>query len=203
MKIDDNYDKCAGIYIITNLINGKKYVGESMDIESRIRSYRFPNGRIIKSLKEDIKLYGKDNFDVDIRYMVGATKEELLDLEEAYNTQSRGHFGTLGKKLLDDHKAKISTALKGNTHTLGYKHTPEHCEKLSTIHKGKKHSAEHITNWSLSYTGFKHSPETRLKMSAARMGKPQSPETIAKRVATMKRNKELKALELTNLSLVT
>lgn len=53
-------DVIPGIYKITCLINDKFYIGQSMNVYSRIRSH-FGHPTNLE-LKEDMEKYGKDNF---------------------------------------------------------------------------------------------------------------------------------------------
>ena len=89
-----------------------------------------------------------------------------------------------GKALTDDHKAKIGAANKGRVFSDG------HREKLSEARKGRKLSPEHRAKIGASQLGRKLSPETRSKISAANTGRTPAPETIAKRIKTMKANRQ-------------
>lgn len=53
-----------GIYKITNKINHKIYIGQSVRVEIRLQEHCYPsaNGIIDKAIKK----YGKDNFSFDI-----------------------------------------------------------------------------------------------------------------------------------------
>lgn len=73
-KIKDPY---GYIYIITNLINGKRYVGKNVfDMHSRWKSY-MGSGIF---LKQAIKKYGKENFKKDIIHIC-YSQEELEQTE--------------------------------------------------------------------------------------------------------------------------
>ena len=50
----------SGIYCIENKINGKKYVGQSLDVHYRMNR----NHRDSPALNNAIKTYGLDNFDI-------------------------------------------------------------------------------------------------------------------------------------------
>ena len=73
-----------GIYKITNLLNGKSYIGQSVDIETRwkqeIRASlreKHPKNHFIRALKK----YGKDNFEFSV---LEECKREELDEKEIY-----------------------------------------------------------------------------------------------------------------------
>lgn len=82
-----------------------------------------------------------------------------------------------GRKLSEQHVAKMSEAMRGDRNPyFGKKHSLESLAKMSEVHRGNKH-----------HLGYKHSPEAREKMSAAlrgenhpQWGKPLSEETRAK-----------------------
>lgn len=55
----------SGIYMITNLANNKKYIGQSVDVENRIRHHKssLKHGRHENShLQNAWNSYGADNF---------------------------------------------------------------------------------------------------------------------------------------------
>jgi hypothetical protein len=77
------------IYIITNKINGKKYIGRKyfFDKHGKETNWKDYLGSS-KSLKQDIKLFGKDNFERQI-ILTCDTEKELAEMEvqliEQYN----------------------------------------------------------------------------------------------------------------------
>lgn len=85
-----------GIYKITNLINNKIYIGQSVNIERRIGAhfnYAFSKGakEYNTPIHNAIRLYGKENFKWEI--LKECTEEELDDLEiyyiDLYNSTDR------------------------------------------------------------------------------------------------------------------
>lgn len=61
--------KTQGIYKITNLINNKCYIGQSRNIESRIKKHFSNLEKNIhhsQHLQEDFNKYGKENFSIEI-----------------------------------------------------------------------------------------------------------------------------------------
>lgn len=148
------------IYKITNKLNGKCYVGQTVQKLNR----RFQaHARLTKSaISLAIKKYGKDNF-------------SLTEL---------GHYKTLGQ--LNDAESYFiefynCLAPNGyNLHTGGNSHKVSDETKLkqSLSHLGKKQSAETIAKKSISLTGKVKSLETRAKLSKANKGRKPSPQTI-------------------------
>ena len=73
-----------GIYKITNKINNKCYIGQSVNLESRIKSHK----SMLKHHNEDnnllnkaTKKYGYENFEIEI---IKYCKENELDFYEKY-----------------------------------------------------------------------------------------------------------------------
>lgn len=87
--------RVSGIYIITNKVNGKIYIGESLDIYRRWHKEHIPQLRkgchYNTGLQEDFNKYGEGNFDFDIleRYSEDnpiVTKARILILESYFLT---------------------------------------------------------------------------------------------------------------------
>jgi group I intron endonuclease len=173
-----------GIYCVTNNVNGKKYIGQSWDIEHRCRKYGHNSHN--EHIERAIKKYGIGSFTIScIKQIVESPLTQiLLDIYESYyintynttdpdNGYNKRGGGATGK-MTEETKKKISATMKTKVSPLiGYKQTPEHIE----------HSR-------LGNLGRKCSEETKAKISKATMGrsswitgKKQSPEHIAKRTA--------------------
>jgi hypothetical protein len=180
MKLSDKFKKCAGVYIFTNLVNGKQYVGESKNIAGRFASYRTlkENDQIIIHA---LRRYTKENFEIYVEYLPDFDKKSLLDLEEelikklnclvpnGYNSLPRGRDRT-GYKPSEETKKRVSMSLIGNKRNLGKKWTTETREKVSK-----------------SRIGYKHSKETKRKISEAHKGKVFS-ETHIKNISIAQKN---------------
>lgn len=82
-----NKNSICGIYQITNQINGKIYIGQSIDIERRWNQHRYGKGSII--LKNAINKYGINNFKFEILEEIAFidknhTIEKLTELEDKW-----------------------------------------------------------------------------------------------------------------------
>jgi group I intron endonuclease len=115
-------DKC-GIYSIINLCNGKRYIGQSVRINTRMQCHLFslmegkhPN----KHLQSAFNSYGSDNFVGEIIEL--CERDKLQDAEQKWID----HYGfenlynlapssksTAGVKLSDESRKRISEAHKG------------------------------------------------------------------------------------------
>ena len=196
------------LYEITNLVNGKTYIGQHIT-KNKNDSY-MGSGRAIQRA---IKKYGRENFKKEI--LLYAKNEVALNfferalvtpefcaLKTNYNLREGG--GSKGKmskesitkihktkrlngtnKVSSETKAKISATMKGR------KQSPEWRAKISLALKGKKKHPEHVANLSAAKIGKKCSFETKMKISLTSRGRkkpPRTPETVAKMLETKKRN---------------
>ena len=76
-----------GIYIYRNKINQKVYIGQSTNIERRIkehnsRAFQVNSGDYNSNLSRAIRKYGLDNFEINT--ITSCSKEELDNLEIYY-----------------------------------------------------------------------------------------------------------------------
>ncbi len=180
--------KISGIYKFVNLINGKRYIGQSTDI--KLRWYRHKSCSKSNKAKtyfnKALRKYGWDNFYFVI---IEEVKDlQLLDKREdfwinyyntmngkmGYNLCSAGKNRT-GYKHTEETKEKIRLTRFKNNIGIGYKHTLESLKKISEASKsrigfksvwfGKKFSQEHKNKISQGNIGRKVSLETRVKLS--------------------------------------
>lgn len=145
MKLTDKFKACAGIYIFTNLVNGKIYVGESSNIQKRMSRHKSSNSE--QAFHKAVKKYGIENFKVYVEYLPSFPKEDLWTLEEqlilkfnslapkGYNVCSRGS-GIVGFKFSEDSKKRMSEMRKGRVKS------EEHRRKISKAHIGRTVSKE-------------------------------------------------------------
>ena len=119
----------SGIYATTNLVNGKKYIGQSVNVKIRIIHHKHHlNARMHynEHLQRAWNKYGKDNFSFDVlEYCDIAELDELerkyisdlntLDDDYGYNSQSGGHEGKIQS---EEAKRKISEATSGKNNPM-------------------------------------------------------------------------------------
>jgi group I intron endonuclease len=152
------------IYIVTNLLNNKQYIGQHASNDESDSYYG--SGKI---LERSIKKYGKNNFKREIiqycDYEMELDECEIYWIKElntkvpnGYNLTDGGEGGR-GMIISMRVRKKQSEMMKGNKIWLGKHHTKESNQKNRVKHLGK------IT-----------SPETRQKISKANMGKKRSEE---------------------------
>lgn len=179
------------IYLITNKVNGKRYVGKTTTSLNTRWSQHLSDarGRSKGVLHKAIRKYGSSNFLVQT---IAESLEPFLDgLEKffirlhcshvnhyGYNL-TEGGDGIAGYKHTDETKAKIALSSKNLS--------PETREKLSLSSRGRRHSSETRaylsrinTNRPLALqmrmTSAMQSLEAKHKISRAHKGKPLSEE---------------------------
>lgn len=199
----------TGIYKIFNKVDGKFYLGSAKDFKKRWTSHvnLLRNGKHHSPhLQHAWSLYGEDSFSF-LKILVCDPKNLLVyeqicldGLAPEYNV-CRVAGNSLGRKLSDETKAKISAK------ALGRKWTEESKKKLSktmsgrkkpdgwgshlignTHAKGSKHTEEWKKANSLRMTG-RASPKTeehRAKISAALKGRKASDESRANQAAAQR-----------------
>lgn len=95
-NIDELGNGHCGIYIITNSITNKQYVGQSIDILSRWNQHEYSNAK--SELYEDIKKYGLINFKFQV---LEECSPRVLDEHEYFwinelDTYENGYNNTRG-----------------------------------------------------------------------------------------------------------
>ena len=116
----------CGIYRITNTINGKAYIGQSVDIEGRWKQH-ISQTRDKFAIGNAIDKYGIDNFSFDIIARCPAHCLDTLEIvfirelgtltPDGYNISVGGAAFMKGRKFTDEHKQKISKGNKGKKRT--------------------------------------------------------------------------------------
>ncbi len=168
------------IYRITNLINGKTYIGQHKYKEKPYDNY-MGSGILLKAAQAK---YGIENFIKEIIVSNIESKSTIDKLEIKYIAYEKATNGNGCYNIADGGE--------GGALNKGKKLGPlseETKKKLSEAHKGKKikpHSEEHKAKLSEARKGKHHSEETRKKMSEAKKGKPKSEECKRKLSAARK-----------------
>ena len=156
------------IYVITNMINGKKYVGLTNSLSKRWNKHKNAKGSA-PALHAAIKKYGYENFDFcHYADTFGPDAAKIIEISlirdlgtlapTGYNLTSGGE-GTLSPS--KELRAKLSISHKGKMQSEE--------TKIKRSESLKKAYAEgrHTGNTGVTYT---HTAETRAKLSQAKMG---------------------------------
>jgi group I intron endonuclease len=185
--IKDNKNK-SGIYKWTNKLTNDIYIGQSVDLAKRFIRYfniSYLKNRETLVISRALIKYGYSNFSLeileycDIAYLTEREQYYLDKLNPKYNILKIAG-SSLGHKLTEETKAKISKSLKGiyvkeKSALFGRTHSEE-TKALMALKKsdinnplfGKTHTKETKELMRLKALGRKHSEETLLKMSASR-----------------------------------
>ena len=161
-----------GIYIITNNINGKRYVGLSRNIKQRFLEHRAPKNVKNKTtnLAKAFRKYGLESFSFEILEEVEDENNLFIRemfwierLDPEYN-MNNGGIGNLGHKVNKETKQKISIKNKNNW-----------------AMKSEEDKQKIIKNLKRPAFGRVLKEETKEKLRRVNIGKKQSKETIEKR----------------------
>ena len=183
----------SGVYAITCLPNGRKYVGSSADIRERFfrHRYKLRSGKHhITAMQADWNEHGEDAFTFQVLRLV-AEREDRFDAEQEamdaartvgllYNPAPSSRTAR-GYRLTPGQRAAISAAQRGHLTSgetrrkIGAANrqrwaergvTPEFRERMAAIGRAGR--------------GKPKSAEWRQKNSEAQKGHPKSPESVAK-----------------------
>ena len=136
------------IYVITNVINNKKYIGQTiqLDINQRWNKHKQVNKKFIGTcLYNSYKKYGIENFKFKIICICFDEDTDKFEEEyiKKYNTLYPNGYnmieGGKSRKFTSILKEIISNKLKGENHPMYGKHLKEETKrKLSEALKGEK-----------------------------------------------------------------
>jgi group I intron endonuclease len=160
------------VYIVTNKLNGKQYIGIAKNLQRRWKQHFRINGSS-PALHSALKKYGKESF-------------VFTHICDAFNFESACD---IEKMLIKQHNTKSPNGYNltdGGEGTNGFLFTEESKQKMRESAKGQKRSKESNIKRSISLLnnknslGHVHSEETKQKMSKARIGKKHTDEAKAK-----------------------
>ena len=178
----------SGIYMIVNKINEKRYVGSAENFNKRWEHHLslFRTGKHTKFFQNAFNKYGGENFvfiiieEVEDLIQLVPREQTWLDFYKSYLPENGYNISptagsSLGRKLSEETKQKISSSKKGKHHT------EETKKKIGLAKKGKNHpmwgkhhSEEAKRKIGLVHKGVKRSEETKRKMSLSQKGKPSN-----------------------------
>ena len=168
----------TGIYKITNLVNGKVYIGASKNIEKRWSAHR--NGH--SDLAKEFQTFGLDNFKFEILLecpedMLCQWERDMIclydadDPEKGYNCKKDRPYSLKrtealkGRKLSEETKRKISEAnRRQRAWNRGISLSDETRRKMSESHKGKPSGMKGHTAWNKGLKNI-YSDEAKCKKS--------------------------------------
>ena len=186
------------IYLITNKINGKRYIGQTsktLGVRFKKHVYDSFQGNRRQALHRAIKKYGVESFEIKLIAVCNSFEEsnhrESLCIR-LYKTMSPNGYNLMhgGSNSLksEESKKKMSAAQSGekhwaygkrgsDCHLFGRKLPEQTKRKISASSKGLKRSQETCENISKALVGKSHPPE-RVANMTANWGKNSDKEKI-------------------------
>ena len=156
------FTKITGIYKITNLKNGKFYIGSSVNLYNRNRGHYntlIKNTHKNKKLQNSVNKYGIENFCFEV-LIKNCDIKDLLPLEGQYIENLKPAFN------IDKVDLKGRRSCSEETKKLiGEKSKQKFIEKPELLEK-QRQTAKKIAGWNKGITGI-YSKETLIKMSDA------------------------------------
>lgn len=182
-----------GIYKITSP-TGKVYIGQSVNVEKRLKDYKSCNAKKQPRLHRSFLKYGYKNHKIEI--VCECSLEELNDKERYYQDL----FSCIGKNglncVLTQSSDRSGFRSEETNNKLRGVPRPEHVRlKISESTKGRKHSVEtrlkiseksrNISDetrqkYRDSHLGNRHTKEAKIKIAEASTGRIKSEETRLK-----------------------
>lgn len=188
--MNDELIRFGGIYSITNIVNGKKYIGSTFNFNHRFRrhkSYLYLNHHPNRHLQGAWNKYGEKSFKFELvlicekhemdRYEIGLIDlYKTMDCNFGYNLESGG--GIL-KVVSDESRKRNSESKMGNKNWIFGKHHSEQTrDKIRLALLGKRLSESTKSKISKAIGGKNHycfgkhlSADTRKKISESNKGK--------------------------------
>ena len=201
------------VYQITNLVNGKKYVGQhaggSLSAYWEKTVYFAQHGYQGKRLLyRAIRKHGPESFEIKPLVVVGTKWEmdryeiclikalDVMNPQKGYNITAggRGSFGVV---------ASEETRIKMSQTRTGKKMPESHRRKLSERSKGNKYALgrkmtkENFDKLMVVHIGAKRSDESKKRMSDAHKGKPLPEERKQNMRLAQQRRRQREALQVT------
>ena len=182
-------------YKITNLINGKIYIGKAVNVDERWRKHKVAAKRQDSNdyshLHRAMNSYGFDNFKIEVIDEFLTEEESLaaeiryIELFDSINREigynlTKGGEGSSGFRHTTESRLKMSQTKKDmnlvgeNNPFYGQHHTPESRQRMSEVH------IEYFKDHEHPWIGRNHTDETKEKMSLSAIGREVSLETKKK-----------------------
>lgn len=182
-----------GIYRIKNKINGKVYIGSSINLRKRKREH-FNCLRLgihhSRHLQRSFDKYKEENFDFEVVEYI-ENKDVLLKTEQEYIDKLRPYRRDKGYNmsrkasgvcLIGEDNPRYGIGLKGDKHPMfGRKHTEESKRLMSISSKGKNAGEKSV------WYGKCHSDESKQKIKEARARQIFTDEAKEKQIEARKK----------------
>ena len=143
-KKKNNKLPISGIYSVVNKINGKMYIGQSIDIERRWEQHKYGKGNII--LRNSILKHGIENFEFNILEIVDINNKSKIELTEVLTELEQKWFN-VEKPFLKQNGYNIQKTSKPNLTPNKDKHFGA---KISKIKIDNNHTGKPLVQHNLN-----------------------------------------------------
>jgi group I intron endonuclease len=175
-------DKICGIYTITNLVDGKIYVGRSSNIKQRFykhKRYARDNNHINLHLKNAFNKYGIDSFKFEVLEECDLALTPSLEMYWMNLLQSFDRkFGY--NKASGNPNGSIKHSLETIIYFKNLKRSDKELNRLKTMNIGRKHTEEHKQNLSKLFKNRILTEEWKIKIGEANKNKKRNKECVEK-----------------------
>tara|TARA_B110001452_G_C15051819_1_gene367305 strand:+ start:91 stop:720 length:630 start_codon:yes stop_codon:yes gene_type:complete len=154
----------VGIYKITSP-SGKIYIGQSINIEKRKKTYKyFDTNCIGPKISNSIKKYGWENHTHEV--LEECEKDKLYEKENYWKVLTIEKYGWENSLFCNLHDVGSNGPLSNHIKQklIGQKRTEKTKQKMREAKIGKPSS----------FKGKKHNPKSKQKMREAKIGKPSN-----------------------------
>lgn len=188
------------IYLITNSVNGKRYIGKTgKSIITRLKEHLKASRDLSNELHfaRAIRKHGEASFSTEVLESLENPSRDFLserekffiaELKPEYNKTPGGDGWSIGMSHTVETKAKMKASATGRVTSQETKdklsaiHTgriisPEWAKKVSVANTGKMHTQETKDLIGANWKGRSHSNEAKEKMSTLALGRVMAPET--------------------------
>lgn len=172
------------VYLITNIKNGKQYVGQTKLLPGD-RWKQHLRSKSSTYLSRAIRKYGPYSFTFNIlkrtktKFLANYFESRFISQLKTRNSEigynlTDGGEGNSGWRPSEETRKNMSKSALGNTNHLGFVNTLESIQRMQYVHTGVVISEETKNKMSLAHTGKVFSNEHKKNISLARVGKPFS-----------------------------
>lgn len=194
-----------GVYLITNKINGKKYVGQAQNVKRRWRDHRNP--KLKQPISSAIRKYGVENFSFDVLEFCDISRLNEVETHyiksmkclapDGYNIAPQG--GTCrGVKHSSEVRQKVSTAQKSNWDNPVIRAKRVAASRIANADIGKRTiignavrscwaDPERAAKWRASIQESSRRPKSRARQSVLSKAIHARPEVKAKQLASLRK----------------
>ena len=162
------------VYLLSNTVNGMKYVGMTWSLRRRIKDHKKGNSGSKSYIKNAIKTYGINSFDLAILFV--GSRRECMEQEKQF-IDKYGCLAPSGYNLCGGGEGVVAAMTGERNYWYGRKFSSEHKAKISAAHRGQKRPPEMGQKLREKFKGRPIPLEQRAKISASLMGRRGHPTT--------------------------